>query len=69
MFVHLLPDLDMTPLDFATINYLYADPLPSLIGKEFVYRILSTVAIGSYIQLSDRFSVIYHSKRFHQHNT
>ena len=69
VFVHLLPDLDMAPLDFATINYLYADPLPSLTGTERVYRILSTVAIGSYILLSDLFSVIHHFKRFHQQNT
>ena len=68
VFVHLLPDLDMAPLDFATINYLYADPLPSLIGTERIYKI-STVAIGSYILLSDRFSVIHHFKRFHQQNT
>ena len=69
VFVHLLPDPDMAPSDFTTINYLYADPLPSLIGTERVYRILSTVAIGSYILLSDLFSVIHHFKRFHQQNT
>ena len=37
VFVHLLPDLDMATLDFATINYLYADPLPALIGTERVH--------------------------------
>jgi hypothetical protein len=51
---------------FATINYLYADSLPSLIGARHVYQILSTVANGSHILISDRFSVIHHFKRFHQ---
>ena len=57
---------------FATINYLYADSLPSflssLIGSGRVYGILFTVAIGSHVLLSDRFSVIHHPKRFRQRN-
>ena len=42
--------------------------LSSLIGSGRVYGILTTVAIGSYIALSDRFSVIHHPKRFRQRN-
>ena len=68
VFVHLLPDLDMAPLDFATINYISSDSLPPLIGTEYVYRILSTMAISSHILLSDHFSVIHHFKWFHQQN-
>ena len=68
VFVHLLPDLDMAPLDFATINYISSDSLPPWIGTECVYRILSTMAVSSHILLSDHFSVIHHFKRFHQQN-
>ena len=63
VFVHLLPDLDMAPLDFATINYISSDSLPPLIGTECVYRISSTMAISSHILLSDHFLVIHHFKR------
>ena len=51
---------------FVVINYLDAHSLPSLIGAGRVYGILSTVAIGSHILLSDRFSVIHYFKRFYQ---
>lgn len=53
---------------FAAINYFYAYSLPSLIGTGIVYGILFTVAIGSHVLLSDRFSVIHHPKRFRQRN-
>ncbi|MDB4653555.1 hypothetical protein OAE35_01485 [Synechococcus sp. AH-551-E02] len=39
-----------------------------MIGSGRIYGILTTVAIGSYIALSDRFSVIHHPKRFRQRN-
>ena len=53
---------------FAAINYLYACFLPSLIGTGIEYGILFTVAIGGYVLLADRFSVIHHPKRFRQRN-
>ena len=68
VFVHLLPDPDMAPLDFSTINYISSASLPPLVGTECAYRILSKMAISSHILLSDHFSVIHHFKRFHQQN-
>ena len=53
---------------FAALNYLYAYSLPSLISTGLIYGILFTVAIGSHVLLSDRFSVIHHPKRFRQRN-
>ena len=53
---------------FAALNYLYAYSLPSLISTGLIYGILFTVAIGSHVFLSDRFSVIHHPNRFRQRN-
>ena len=53
---------------FAALNYLYAYSLPSLISTGLIYGILFTVAIGSHVFLSDRFSMIHYFKRFHQQN-
>mgnify|MGYP005735882141 CR=1 FL=1 len=51
---------------FAEINDLYASSLCSLIVAGIVDGILLTVAVKSFVLLSDRFAIIHSPKRFRQ---
>tara|TARA_B100000482_G_scaffold82345_1_gene58827 strand:+ start:3449 stop:3667 length:219 start_codon:yes stop_codon:yes gene_type:complete len=60
-------DLIIAPLSsFAEINDLYASSLSSLIVAGIVDGILLTVAVRSFVLLSDRFAIIHSPKRFRQ---
>ena len=55
-------------LSFATINYLYAYSLPSLLTTGIGYGVLCTVALSAHVLLMDRYAALHHPQRFRSFN-
>lgn len=54
----------MQLISFASINYLYAYSLPSLITTGVGFGVLFTVALSAHVLLADRYAAVHHPKRF-----